>query len=122
MKNEEKYTTVGERVTAFRKMCKPFVGNCGTACKLTEPDKFGGFNTFECFANWLALEAEEEKPEPCPFCGGECRTVVTKFEDHVVGCDNCCYCSRDFDSVSDAVAAHNRVARAVRTVREKEVK
>ena len=103
MTNEQKFTNAEERNAAYRAyitdFTKPIIGQ------------------FE----WLALEAEEEKPEPCPFCGGECRTVVNQYEDHVVGCDNCCYCSREFNSDSEAIAAHNRVARAVMAAGESEV-
>ena len=100
MTNEQKFTNAEERNAAYRAyitdFTKPIIGQ------------------FE----WLALEAEEEKPEPCFFCGGECRTVVNQYEDHVVGCDNCCYCSREFNSDSEAIAAHNRVARAVMAAKE----
>ena len=40
------------------------------------------------------------------------------YEDHVVGCDNCCYCSREFNSDSEAIAADSRVARAVMVTKE----
>ena len=100
MTNEQKFTNAEERNAAYRAYITDF----------TRPI----IGQFE----WLALEAEEEKPEPCPFCGGECRTVVNQYEDHVVGCDNCCYCSREFNSDSEAIAAHNRVARAVMAAKE----
>ena len=100
MTNEQKFTNAEERNAAYRAyitdFTKPIIGQ------------------FE----WLAIESEEEKQEPCPFCGGECRTVVSQYEDHVVGCDNCCYCSREFNSDSEAIAAHNRVARAVMSTKE----
>ena len=103
MNNEQKYKTAEERVRAF--LTQREVSSIATVIANE-------------FAHWLALEAEEEKPEPCPFCGGECRTVVNQYEDHVVGCDNCCYCSREFNSDSEAIAAHNRVARAVMATKE----
>ena len=106
MNNEQKYKTAEERVMAF--LTQREVSSIATVIANE-------------FAHWLALEAEEEKPEPCPFCGGECRTVVNQYEDHVVGCDNCCYCSREFNSDSEAIAAHNRVARAVMAAKESEV-
>ena len=112
MTNEQKYKTVEERNHAFSEWC--FNRDC-ESCKLQEHNFDGGDG---CRFYWLALEAEEEKPEPCPFCGGECRTVVNQYEDHVVGCDNCCYCSREFNSDSEAIAAHNRVARAVMDEKE----
>ena len=104
MTNEQKFTNAEERNAAYRAyitdFTKPIIGQ------------------FE----WLALEAEEEKPEPCVFCGGECRTVVNQYEDHVVRCDNCCYCSREFNSDSEAIAAHNRICRAVEAVKKGDVK
>ena len=112
MNNEQKYKTADERNDAFNEWC--FNRDCKT-CKLKAHNFDGGDG---CRFYWLALEAEEEKPEPCPFCGGECRTVVNQYEDHVVGCDNCCYCSREFNSDSEAIAAHNRVARAVMATKE----
>ena len=100
MTNEQKFTNAEERNAAYRAYITDF----------TRPI----IGQFE----WLDLEAEEEKPEPCPFCGGECRTVVNQYEDRVAGCDNCCYCSREFNSDSEAIAAHNRVARAVMDEKE----
>lgn len=73
-----------------------------------------------CVMNWLALEAKEEKPEPCPFCGGETvsRHLARGF---CVECD-CGYVGSFAETEVNAISAHNHVARLVRTVREKEVK
>ena len=53
MTNEQKFTNAEERNAAYRAyitdFTKPIIGQ------------------FE----WLALEAEEEKPEPCFFCGNK---------------------------------------------------
>ena len=60
MTNEQKYKTTEERFNAFYKKCG--------SCRVTICDRIKVIN---CFNNWLTLEAEEEKPKPCPFCGGK---------------------------------------------------
>ena len=60
MLNQDKYKTPDERTDAFNEWCSN--RDC-ESCEL-KPRK-------NCRFYWLALEAEEEKPEPCPFCGGE---------------------------------------------------
>ena len=46
-----------------------------------------------CEFAWLALEAEEEKLLPCPFCGGEAEAVSAmyghKLEGARVRCTGC---------------------------------
>lgn len=129
MTNEQKYKTAGERIEAFRNYCNPIVGNCGTRCKLSEPDKSGGHDTMKCFAYWLALEAEEEeKPEPCPFCGGETQSNLGHLKvgdiHYWVNCisPDCMYRSAHYTDKKVAIAAHNRVCRAVKAAKEGEVK
>lgn len=63
--NEQKYTTAEERVEAFlaHRSDKASI----VAVVANE------------FAHWLALEAEE-KPEPCPFCGGKCVEAAMESE------------------------------------------
>ncbi len=65
-----------------------------------------------------------EEIEPCPFCDGECegRTgpITGRGWVECVGRLDCAYRSAFADSQSDAIAAHNRVARAVRRVEELE--
>lgn len=94
MKNEEKFKTAEKRCHAYYEYT----------------EKNGGVRFVEGFANWLALEAEDEKTEPCPFCGGMCVAY-----DKVVVCQNvkCDYRSGSYDNRYAAIAAHNRVARAV---------
>lgn len=116
MTNEQKYMTPEERIQVFNEKCVRNIVNC-INCPL-------GFRdckeTIECFAHWLALPCEEEKPEPCFFCGDECACERGYLE-----ClnDNCCYSYGD-RSKSDAavIAAHNRVARAVMAAKKGEVK
>lgn len=67
MTNEEKYKTPEDRLAAFREYCDRHrekfngctIGNCPLRTTSTRACQFF----------WLALEAEEEKPIPCPFCG-----------------------------------------------------
>ena len=119
MTNEEKYKTVEERVKAFRNHCNPIVGNCGTRCRLSEPDKSGGYDMLNCFAYWLTLEAEEEKPMPCPFCGAKCEVIGAI--NHRVKCSECNYESTMDSDREKVIAAHNRVCRAVKAYKESEV-
>lgn len=111
MTNEEKYKTVEERAKAFDIFCR-HQGKCAS-CPV-----FGGIGN--CHFRWLALEAEDEQPENCPFCGGKCEVIGAV--NHRVKCTECNYESI-MDSDKDAVvAAHNRVCRAVRAYKESEVK
>lgn len=103
MKNFEKFKTVEERTAA----CSNF---------LVKHNEYADIPYIEAAMRWLELEAEKEEPLPCPFCGDECACG-----DGYVEClnDNCCYSSGN-RKMGDAVAiaAHNRVARAV--MKEKE--
>lgn len=115
MKNGEKYAEVKERVARFGRFCD--ANDCET-CRLGGDD----CGLQACGIRWLDLEAEVEKPLPCPFCGGEVfvgsaatytdgdRRVQMKCRDD----DNCGYCGPMRLSEEDAVAAHNRVAKAAR--------
>ena len=101
MTNEQKFTNAEERNAAYRAyitdFTKPIIGQ------------------FE----WLALEAEEEKPEPCFFCGNE-YLAITKDGNNLwsVSCTACLYESRHHADRDTAIAAHNRVARAVMAAKE----
>lgn len=116
MTNEQKYKTAEERFNAFHKKC----GSCGvTIC-----DRIKVIN---CLNNWLALKAEE-KPEPCPFCGKE---VVVGFSENIhkekyrqVWCsdgERCGYECVMKKTEEEAIAAHNRVYRAVEAAEKKSV-
>ena len=117
--NEQKYKTAEERVKAFGEFCdnNECKEGCAALCN-RDPDKI---MSCDCMAYWLALEAEE-KPDPCPFCGGDCRIETGFNYDNVVSCTKCDYTSGGThkDTESNAIAAHNRVARAVRAARESE--
>lgn len=116
MTNEQKYKTAEERFNAFHKKC----GSCGvTIC-----DRIKVIN---CLNNWLALKAEE-KPEPCPFCGKE---VIVGFSENIhkekyrqVWCsdgERCGYECVMKKTEEEAIAAHNRVCRAVETAAKQSV-
>ena len=106
MTNAEKFKTAEEREKAFGKWCesnKIFYSYCDA----TGAVKYG-FNHFA----WLDLETEEEKPLPCMICG---RAVdIHKIGDwHTrsqVQC-TCGYRGAWCDSMDEAIALHNRMAR-----------
>ena len=108
MTNEQKFTNAEERNAAYRAyitdFTKPIIGQ------------------FE----WLALEAEEEKPEPCPFCGGETHINLGHLKAGVVhywvDCisPECMYRSAHYTDRDTAIATHNRFARAARMAKESE--
>lgn len=106
MRNCDKFKTAEERANAFDCYCEE------TKCKNQCDD---ALSCRECQFAWLDRKAEEEKPLPCPLCGG------TYFNIKIVGqysprfrvdC-GCGYCGGWKESESDAIAAHNRVAKAV---------
>lgn len=115
--NEMKYKTPDERNHAFNEWCS---NSFCESCKLKAHNFYGGDG---CRFYWLALEAEEEKLEPCPFCGGECLTSNAVGGMWRVYCEKdmtCLYSSGTFLTEAEAIAAHNRVARAVRAAKESE--
>ena len=113
MLNQDKYKTAKERVKAF--LTQREVSSIATVIANE-------------FAHWLALEAEEEKPEPCPFCGGETHINLGHLRAGVlhywVDCisPECMYRSAHYTDKDAAIAAHNRVARAVMAAKENEVR
>ena len=107
--NEMRYKTAEDRVKAFGEFCDHNI--CDKSCAA-----YGNLTceTSECMARWLSLEAEEEKPEPCPFCGKECRVLRGRIVS--VSCSECNYMSSGSTEEAEAIATHNRMARAVRDV------
>ena len=125
MKNFEKYKTAEDRVYAFREFCNPIVRSCQKACKMSNADKFGGVDPMKCFSNWLELEAEDEKLLPCPFCGDKGMVDLVKLNnprESFVRCARCFYSSPRCDCSDEAVAAHNRLCRAVMAAKESEAR
>ena len=116
MTNEQKYKTPEERVEAFCKWC--FNRTC-ESCKLKSHNFDGGDG---CKFYWLALEAEEDKPGPCPFCGGMTEVVTDEQGCYGVSCIHCGYISERYRQSIYAIAAHNRVARAVEAMKKGDMK
>ena len=122
MLNQDKYKTADERNNAFNEWC--FNRDC-ESCNLKAHNIDGGA---VCRFYWLALEAEEEKPEPCPFCGGETHINLGHLKAGVVhywvDCisPECMYRSAHYTDKDTAIAAHDRVARAVMAAKESEVR
>ena len=120
MTNEQKYKTPGERNHAFNEWC---LSRSCKSCKLKAHNFDGGDG---CRFYWLALEAEEEKPEPCPFCDGETHINLGHLKAGVVhywvDCilPECMYRSAHYTDKDTAISAHNRVARTV--MAEKKIK
>ena len=114
MLNQDKYKTAEERNDAFNEWC--FNRDCET-CKLKAHNFDGGAG---CRFYWLALEAEEEKLEPCFYCGGKTHINLGHLKAGVVhywvDCisPECMYRSAHYTDKDTAISEHNRVARAVR--------
>lgn len=112
--NEQKYKTAEERVEAFNRFCSRTADCVG--CELR------GSGTFVCQFKWLALEAEEDSIEPCVYCKSK-MSPMRVGNTFRVYCNTCGYqSSGSFETMQAAIAAHNRVARAVRAASEMEVK
>ena len=113
MKNCEKYKTADERAKALRAFC-----NSNKTCKrCTLYDTIDDVRI--CAFHWLELEAEEEKPEPCPFCGGKMQLMFEQQNDaHCLVCyGGCGYTTGAYASEAEAISWNNRVARAVAETR-----
>lgn len=114
--NEQKYKTAEERVNAFSAWCsRKSCDNCEFD-NVTHDCTGAG-----CQFHWLTLEAEEEKLEPCPECNSKCELMESSIGDFFVGCSQCYYRIGGKKMEAAAIAAHNRVARAVRAAKESEV-
>ena len=115
MLNQDKYKTPEERNNAFSEWC--FSRDC-KSCELKSHNSFDGGDG--CRFYWLALEAEEEKLEPCFYCGNK-YLAVTKDGNNLwsVSCTACLYESGHHADRDAAIAAHNRGARAVMATKEK---
>lgn len=116
MTNGEKFKTAEERNEAFRSFCTLSKRACN-ACLLSEHSS----NRIECAYTWLDLEAKEEKPMPCPFCGGECVNDDTGGYVSRLICKECGYRTSTYKTDKYAIAAHNRVCKAVAAYKKSEV-
>ena len=61
-----------------------------------------------------------EKPDPCPFCGGTTEVITDEQGYYGVSCIHCDYTSERYEQSIYAIAAHNRVCRAVEAVKKGE--
>ena len=104
MTNEQKFTNAEERNAAYRAYITDF----------TKPN----IGQFE----WLALEAEEEEPKSCPFCGGTTEVITDEQGYCGVSCIHCDYTSERYEQSIYAIAAHNRICRAVEAVKKGDMK
>lgn len=104
MLNQERYKTPEERAEAFRKFCTP--KKCAE-CECTKQRKMG---LSLCEYVWLTLEAEEEKPLPCPFCDYPSPYLHNDGERWLVDCGACG--AQIFRATREsAIAAWNRRAK-----------
>lgn len=113
MTNEDKYKTAKERTEAFLNYCEPHMMCCD--CELYQVRERTTLGRSMCVCTWLELEAEDEKTLPCPFCGDDVKML--KAANHrFLQCQNCncTYSSGGAFTESQAIAAHNRVAKAVK--------
>lgn len=113
MTNEQKYKTTEERNDAFNEWC--FNRDC-ESCKLKAHNFDGGAG---CRFYWLALEAQEEKIEPCPYCGNK-YLAITKDGNNLwsVSCTACLYGLRHCENRDTAISVHNSVCRAVEAMKK----
>jgi len=116
MTNGEKYKTVKERTEAFDAFCDSHSSKC-EGCPLEKACDDDSY----AFA-WLELEAEDEKPLPCPFCGGGVVIQSGRLECTRPCCGYGIRVGSNYRNADEAIAAHNRVARAVADAKEKEAK
>lgn len=115
MTNEEKFKTPEERTKAFETFCE-FQRHDNMPCsKCCEIRNYKG--EASCEYIWLALEAEEEKPLPCPFCGGSdidiYETDFGRADDPYQFAVQCRSCKAlvSNEGKDDAIAAWNRRAK-----------
>lgn len=93
MTNEQKYKTPEERQEAFKTFCESQRHDNMPCSKCCELRNYKG--NASCEYVWLTLEAEEEEPLPCPFCGGDSidifETDFGRSEDpyFAVKCESC---------------------------------
>lgn len=116
MLNQDKYTTAEERVRKFREFLDTRCRGSDDCEKCEVHALCRKLGYYGRAMGWLALEAEEEKLESCPFCGSRMGEGQSSDGKRVLICDNrnCGYITPKGNTRAEAVAAHNRVARAVR--------
>ena len=115
MKNFEKYKTALERSKALHAFCGK---NTCDKCALGNLNR----NVIDCQFAWLDLEAEEDEPMGCPFCGSSTEVVIDECGCYSISCIHCEYGSPAYNEEKYAIEAHNRICRAVAAYNKSEVK
>ena len=105
MTNEEKYRAIDERIKAFWRFCKGQEKKKGC---LGCPTKCTPAYREQCALTWLTLESEEDKPIPCPFCGGEADVTLLGGHGFSVRCYECLAETDTYETREEAIAAWNR--------------
>lgn len=106
MTNEEKYKTPEERQEAFETFCESQRFDnmpCSKCCEIRNNK-----SKASCEYIWLALEAEEDKPLTCPFCGADGIITEVKGGGFKVFCVECLSMSSAYTTKDKAIAAWNR--------------
>ena len=114
MKNFEKYKTALERSEALRAFCWK---NTCDKCALGNLSR----NVIDRQFAWLDLEAEKDETMDCPYCGGNIIGTSRTARGVSLLC-SCGYASCKYDTLQEAIEAHNRICRAVAAYKESEVK
>lgn len=104
MLNQDRYKTAEERVKAF----------------LLAKREMSSITTLIAneFAHWLALEVEEEQPEPCPLCGGKVVKESGKLKCTIPLCGYSILIDRD---PNITIAVHNQISRDIWAAKKSEV-
>lgn len=108
MTNEQRYKTPEERAEAFSMFC---ISRKCDDCACAKQGKKG---ISLCEFRWLALEAEEEKPLACPFCGCDSidifETDFGRSEEPYQFVVKCLSCGAlvSAEDKAEAIAAWNR--------------
>jgi len=109
-KNSEVYKTAQERAEAFERFCYSCF-NCPIPEELKDKD-------YKCAFAWLDLECYEEKPLPCPFCGGKIN-IYHCGDNGKKSFGLACFCgyrirAKSESDIANKIADHNRVAKKCR--------
>lgn len=100
MRNSEKYKTAEERENAFSGYC--LRQDCNKCWDMSPRAGWG------CLLKWLDLEAEEEKPLPCPLCGSR-----MGVHGALLKCTGCKLTFAYGQTTKDVTSAFNRLAKSV---------
>jgi len=113
-KNSEVYKTAQEQAEAFNRFCINTTMSCD-GCVLSE---IHDENINQCRFAFLNLEAEEEKPLPCPFCKHPQVRVYADENKKRVYCPECGFSMPWRGLDEDVYDEYNRVAKKCMEVKE----